>query len=99
MFLARIPSLLFLLWAFLAATIWWGKLKSPALFLVAALLIGLGSQTVSSVIWAMLKATNNQFLAVPAEEVQVALIYDLAFHAIATFGIVAPIYWLLSKRL
>ena len=74
-------------------------MKSPALFFVVALIVGLGSQTVASVLLAMYKATNNQFFSTPSAQAQTAQVYDLAFQAIAMFCMVAPIYWLLSKRL
>ena len=99
MLLARIPSILFLLWACLGTAIWWRNLKSPTLFFVVALLIGLGSQTVSSVLLAMCKAINNQFFATQQEQAYSAMAYELAFQVIATCCIVAPIYWQLSKRI
>jgi hypothetical protein len=97
--LARVPSILFLLWAAIGTAIWWRDLRSPALFFVVAVLIGLGSQTVSSILLAMYKATSNQFIATPTSQAQSVLAYDLAFQIITTCCIAMPIYWLLSKRL
>ena len=92
-------SLLFLPWALIGTAVWWKDLRSPMLFLVVALLAGLGAKTVSSALLIMWQATNNQFFAVPAAQVRAAQLHELAFHAITTFCILAPIYWLLSKRL
>lgn len=99
MSLVKASSLLFLLWAFLGSAVWWRELKSPTLFLVVALLTGLGAQKVSSVLWIMWQATSNQFFVIPASEVRAAHLHELAFHMVATFGMLAPVYWLLSKRL
>ena len=92
-------SLLFLPWALIGSAVWWKDLRSPMLFLVVALLAGLGAKAISSALLLMWRATNNQFWAVPAVPAQTAQLHELAFHAITTFCILAPIYWLLSKRL
>ena len=100
MLLAKLPYILSLLWALLAAVVWWGRLQSPVLFLTVALLAGLGTQTVSAVLWAMWQAARyNQFFVPSAGATQASIFYATAFQAIATFCMVAPIYWLLSKRL
>ena len=95
----KASSLLFLLWFFLGFAVWWRELRSPALFLVVALLTGLGAQEVSSALWIMWLATSNQFSSIPASEVRAAQLHELAFHVVATFGMLATVYWRLSKRL
>jgi hypothetical protein len=97
--LTRIPLVLVLLWVILGTAVWWRDLKSPALFFAVALFVGLGAQTVSSVLLAMYKATSNQFIATPAVQAQSAQASDIALQALVTFCVLAPIYWLLSKRL
>ena len=99
MLLTRTSLIFVLLWAALGTAVWWRDLKSPALFFAVALLVGLGSQAVASVLLAMYKATSNQFIAVTAAQAPSAQACDLALQAVATLCVVAPIYWLLSKRL
>jgi len=99
MSLANASSLLFLLWALVGSAVWWKELRSPTLFLIVALLTGLGAQKVSSALLIMWQATSNQFFVMPASELQAAQLRDLAFHTVATFSMLAPLYWHLSKRL
>ena len=99
MSLVKASSVLFLLWAFLGFAVWWRELRSPALFFVVALLTGLGAQEVSSALLILWLATSNQFSVIPASEARAAQLHELAFHVVATFGMLAPVYWLLSKRL
>lgn len=93
---AQALSALPLLWAFLAALLWWGKLRAPMFFLVVAVLVGFGAQVVASFLWAAWQARNSQFISMPPGE-SFAIVQ--AFEAIATIAMVVPVYWLLSKRL
>ena len=92
-------SLLPLLWALLAALLWWGQLRAPMLFLVVAMFVGFGAQVIASFLWAAWQARNNQFVSVPPAEVSAHLASIAAFKATSIVVMVVPIYWLLSKRL
>lgn len=92
-------SFLPVVWAVVTSLMWRHHLRRPIFFLVVALLIGLGAETVTTFLWLIWQATNNQFIALTATELQHNVVADDVIEAFGTFAITAPILYLLRKHL
>lgn len=96
---AQAFSALPLFLAFLATVLWLRQLRTPIVFFIVAMLVGLGSKVVASYLWAAWQATSNQFFTAPAAQIPRLEVQATWFQAVATSVVVIPIYWFLSKRL